>query len=101
MAKSASSLLAKAFPIFSKLFAVGRPPLVKQTLITTSGAGSKTITGIRTADQLVSVLDLTLIVDLTTEFKIKAADTIDNTGGTAIAASTKLLVTYLSWDLDR
>ncbi len=93
--------IVKAFPIFSKLLATGRPPLVKQALTTTSGAGAKTIAGICPGDQLVSVVDMTLLVDLTSEFRIKAKDTIDNTGGTAIAASTKLMVTYLTWDLDR
>jgi hypothetical protein len=60
-----------------------------------------TLTGILTTDTLISVhrldLDATAanidLDDLTSEFSISAADTIDNTGGTA-TTSDKLLVTY-------
>jgi hypothetical protein len=89
--------ISKAFPVFSKLFAPGRPALVQQTVITTTGAGSKTVTGIRKDDQFVSVINLTTPADVTGEFRISADDTIDNTGGTAFAASTKLMVTYMTW----
>lgn len=59
------------------------------------------MTGIATADQLVLVLHLagagtavTDIADLTSEFTISAANTINNTGGTA-SSGGKLLVLYL------
>ncbi len=81
--------------------AIGRSAL-KQAVIAGGSAGALTVTGIKTRDQLVSVLravgggtDVTDVTDLTAEFSITAADTIDNTGGTATTGS-KLIVSYLS-----
>ena len=64
-------------------------------------AGALTLTGILTTDTLISVhrldLDATAanidLDDLTSEFTITLADTIDNTAGTATTGD-KLLVTY-------
>lgn len=75
--------------------------LLKVAVIAGGSAGNRTVTGIATADELVSVLhiagagtDVTDIEDLTSEFSITAANTINNTGGTS-SASGKLLVIYL------
>lgn len=70
-------------------------------IISGGAAGDHTVTGIATTDKLVMVLhlagagsDVTDIEDLTSEFSISAADTINNDGGTS-SASGKLLVLYL------
>lgn len=79
-----------------------RRSALKQAVIAGGSAGPLTVTGIKTRDKLVSVLravgagvDVTDVTDLTSEFSITAADTINNTGGTATTGS-KLIVSYLS-----
>lgn len=71
--------------------------LIKQALIAGGAAGDHTVTGIKASDELVSVLHYTTgaaLADLTSEFSITAADTINNTGGTA-TSSDQLWVTWL------
>jgi len=74
---------------------------VKTTIIAGGAAGNHTITGIKTRDQLVSVLFVDFTdasetgSDLTSEFSISAANTINNTGGTDSTGGF-LVVTYLS-----
>lgn len=74
---------------------------VKQTIIAGGAAGNHTVTGIKTRDTLVSVLHLDMTDasetgdDLTSEFTISAADTINNTGGTDSSGGF-LVVAYLS-----
>ena len=62
-------------------------------------AGTHTVSGIKTTDELISVLEQNgtsgILTDLTTEFSIVKADTIANPGGTA-TSSDKLIVMYLS-----
>lgn len=74
---------------------------LKTTLIAGGAAGDHTVTGIATGDELVAVLQIDIdtgavvdVDDLTSEFSIKAADTIENDGGTATTGD-KLLVLYL------
>jgi hypothetical protein len=70
--------------------------LVKAALVTGGAAGNFTVTGIATADNLVMVLHYTTgaaLADLTSEFTITAANTINNTGGTA-TTSDQLVVIY-------
>lgn len=70
--------------------------LVKATLVTGGAAGNFTVTGIATADTLVMVLHYTTgaaLANLTSEFTISAANTINNTGGTA-TTSDQLVVIY-------
>jgi hypothetical protein len=55
-------------------------------------AGDLTATGILTTDRLRYVLNLTDSVDLTAEFTISAADTINNTGGTATTGDLLLCI---------
>jgi len=82
-------------------------PLVS-TVIAGGAAGDHTVTGIETKDNLKTVLhlDFTLeegapntrtwvIHDLTSEFSISAANTINNTGGTDTSGGI-LLVSYLT-----
>jgi len=68
---------------------------VTQALIAGGSAGDHTVTGIATTDTLVSVIHNTAgtLADLTGEFTISAADTINNVGGTD-TSSDQLLVTY-------
>ena len=72
-----------------------------QTAVAGGAAGDITVTGIATADTLVSVIffdDLggtaPAVTDLTSEFTITGASTINNAGGTATTGGF-LLVTYL------
>lgn len=69
-------------------------PALRQTIVAGAAAGNVTVSGIKTTDKLVSVLDIAG-TDLTSEFDITAVDTINNTGGTSSAGSF-LLVTYWS-----
>jgi adhesin HecA-like repeat protein len=78
----------------------GTPGLVKQTIVAGGAAGAFTITGLALNDRLISVLEIDATdssetyADLSAEFSITAAATIDNTGGTATTGGA-LLVTYL------
>ena len=74
---------------------VGGP--MTQVLVAGAVAGDVTVTGIATTDTIVSVIHNTAgaLADLTSEFTIDSADTINNDGGTA-TDSDDLLVTYQS-----
>lgn len=63
-----------------------------QTVADGAVAGDVTVTGIAIADKLVSVINLTDGTDITSEFTISAADTINNTGGATTAGDTLLVV---------
>lgn len=71
-----------------------------QTVVAGGAAGNITVTGITQQDELVGVLSLDFTdasegaEDLLAEFTISAADTINNTGGTASTGGF-LLVTYI------
>ena len=67
-------------------------PTLVQTIVAGGVAGNITVTGILPTDTLVAVLDIAG-ADLTSEFTITAADTINNAAGTSSSAS-QLLVTY-------
>lgn len=73
---------------------------LKVTLVTGGAAGNLTLTGIATTDELVSVMVFTTaaaiatVADLTAEFTITAANTINNTGGTS-TASNQLMVFWI------
>ena len=72
---------------------------IKVALVAGGAAGNITVTGIATADALITVLHLPNagaiddMADLTAEFTISATNTINNTGGTA-TTDGKLLVLY-------
>ena len=74
---------------------------VETTIIAGGAAGNHTVTGIKTRDTLVSVLEVDFTdasetgADLTSEFTISAADTINNAAGTDTSGGF-LIVTYLS-----
>jgi hypothetical protein len=57
------------------------------TVIAGGAAGAHTVTGIATTDSLIAVIEMASgtgpSTDLTSEFSITGANTIDNTGGTA------------------
>lgn len=61
-------------------------------------AGDVAVSGIKLGDNLVSVLDMTNLVDYTSEFSITADGVINNTGGTT-TATTVLKVFYEQWIL--
>lgn len=84
--------------------AVTKPKLgtgfIGKAVVAGGAAGAITVTGIATADALILVLYLagagtavTDAADLTAEFTITGANTINNTGGTATTGG-KLLVIY-------
>ena len=69
---------------------IGGGGFAKTAVVSGGAAGDITVTGIKTGDELSAVVyyvgagtAVTDVVDLTSEFTISAADTIDNTGGTA------------------
>jgi len=76
---------------------------IKLVVIDGDSAGVHTVAGIRTGDELISVLEQNgtsgLLTDLTTEFAIATSDTITNAGGTD-TSSDKLLVLYLDKTTD-
>ena len=78
---------------------------VKTTVIAGGAAGDHTVTGIATDDALRAVLELDFtlaegapntrtwaVADLTSEFSIGAADTINNTGGTDTSGAVLVVV---------
>jgi len=75
------------------------PAALAQVIIAGGAAGNHTVTGIATTDTLVSVIriDGTDVSEAfgndTAEYTISAANTINNTGGTA-SSGCGLLVTY-------
>ena len=77
---------------------------LKMTVVAGAVAGDVTLTGIATDDVLISVISMDFTdaseaaSDLTSEFSITAADTINNTGGTSSAGGF-LLVLYVDNDL--
>lgn len=70
---------------------------ISKALIAGGSAGDHTVTGIKTTDELIAVFEQDgtsgLLTDLTSEFSISAADTINNAAGTD-TTSDKLLVLY-------
>jgi len=78
----------------------GKPGQVKQTIVAGAAAGDFTVTGIALNDKLISVIEIDgtdvseTFADLSAEFTIPAANTINNAGGTATSGSG-LIVTYL------
>lgn len=68
-------------------------PNLKTYVVAGAAAGAVTVTGIVVGDEIQSVVahqvsasvGIDSVADLTSEFSITAADTIDNTGGTSSA----------------
>lgn len=90
--------LIRAFPVWKQLLRRSKP-LVQMSTATGGAAGNITLTGIKADDELCGVVNLADGVDLSSEFSIIGDDTIDNTGGTSTAAD-RLLVVWLTWDVD-
>jgi hypothetical protein len=57
-----------------------------------AAAGAVAVVGIRPFDQLLLVVDLTALLDLTTEFSISDEDEIDNAGGTSTDTNRVLVL---------
>lgn len=71
---------------------------IKQVMVAGAVAGDVTVSGIATGDTLISVLDVAG-ADLTSEFSITEADTINNACGTSSNGSF-LIVTYEDASVD-
>lgn len=67
---------------------------LKVTLVAGGSAGNITVTGIAVGDEIVSVIHNTAgtLADLTDEFSITAANTINNAGGTATTSDQLLVI---------
>ncbi len=74
----------------------GKTITSKRVLIAGGAAGNLTVTGIKTTHKLIAVLKIVdagqAFSDLTSEFTITAADTINNTSGTSTASSHVVVV---------
>jgi len=72
--------------------------VVKATIVAGGAAGDHTVTGIATGDTLVAVLHVDFTdasetgADITGEFSISAADTINNAGGTDTSGGFLIVV---------
>jgi hypothetical protein len=88
-------------PVTEILQESGIVPRLRTFVAAGAAAGNVTITGINLGDKLHSVLahqvggavGIDSVADLTSEFAITAANTINNTGGTS-SANGFLVVTY-------
>lgn len=80
-------------PVTEVMQETGIVPRIRWFVATGGAAGDITVTGINLGDKLSLVLNLTDLVDLTSEFSITAANTINNAGGTATTGDA-LLVCY-------
>lgn len=97
--KSDSVLVPTAFDMTTS---VATSPLVAQSgkhtnaLIVGGAAGNLTVTGIKTSHRLVLVAKIVdagqAYADLTSEFSITSANTINNTGGTATTSAHVVVV---------
>lgn len=71
---------------------------LKVTVVAGAVAGNVTVTGIATTDHLIAVLHLDITgnneTDLTSEFTISAANTINNAAGTATDSDTLLVIYF-------
>lgn len=87
--------LVKSSPVWSDLLD-NNGGLLGQQLVDGAAAGDLAVSGIKSGDVLIGVIDITNSVDLTSEFTITGDAVINNTGGTSSAAA-KVLVTYEKW----
>ena len=87
--------IIKAYPVFSGLLGRNKP-FFRQSVATGATAGDVTVTGIKKGDELVSVINLSDLTDVTSEFKILADGKVNNTGGTS-TATKKVMISWLAW----
>ena len=94
-----NTMLTEVYELLTTAQASADYPIVS-AVIAGGAAGNLTVTGIATTDELISVTQfvgagvaVTDVSDLTSEFTITAANTINNTGGTNTTGN-KLLVLY-------
>jgi len=85
--------LISAFPVFSQWL---KQKMFLNQLITGAVAGDVAVSDILFGDELVSVINLSGLTDVTSEFTIKKDGIINNDGGTS-TDTKKLLVTFLQW----
>lgn len=78
-----------AFPVFSGLFRRAKP-FIRQVIVNGAPAGDVSVSDVKKDDELVSVINLSDITDLTSEFKVSGNGAINNSGGTGTGtAATK------------
>ena len=102
MSSSFRDRLIQAFPIFSDILEKDKS-LIQSFAVTGGAAGELTCTGIKKGDELISVVNLTDLSDITSEFRantdrgiIRKDDIVDNTGG-ATTTTDSLLVLWFAW----
>ena len=88
--------IIRSYKVFSDI--LKNQNLNGEQLVAGAIAGDVAVSGIKLGDNLVSVMDMTNLVDYTSEFSITADGIINNTGGTTTAA-TVLKVFYEQWIL--
>ena len=89
-------------PVISPMDETGIVPRMRTFVADGAVAGNITVTGIAIGDNLISVLahqvsgavGIDSVADLTSEFSITAADTINNTGGTSSANGYLVILYY-------
>jgi hypothetical protein len=67
-------------------------------LVTGAVAGDVAVSGVLFGDELISVINMTDLTDVTSEFTITRDGFINNAGGTT-TDTDKVFVTYLQWQL--
>lgn len=88
--------MVKANPVWGDFVKSQNP--MGNVLVDGAVAGDVAVTDIKSGDQIISVIDMTNLVDLTSEFSIVKDGVINNTGGTSTAAA-KVQVTYWRWEV--
>ena len=96
MRRNIKARLIGAYKVWSEI--LKNQNLNGEQLVAGAAAGDVAVSGIKLGDNLVSVFDMTNLVDYTSEFSITADGVINNTGGTT-TDTTVLKVFYEQWML--
>lgn len=88
--------IIQSIPALGDLLA--KQSITAQQLVTGAVAGDVAVSGIKLGDNLISVINVTDLTDVTSEFAITADGIINNAGGTTTATDA-VLVLYEKWML--
>ena len=90
--------LIQSNPVFGDM--LSSQGFMGQQLVTGAVAGDVAVSGVLVGDELVSVINLTDLTDVTSEFIIRADGKINNADGTSTATKA-VLVTFIKWEARR